>query len=119
MAGILHMMNAPIGGSSGLALLIDTANVNVANMLLANGWDGVSIIHPILTIGSGARIYSLSTGIPALTSGALPIGSTLTIISLLDSLKASVDGLKIPPLLFSNWPSDNILILFISIQSLL
>ena len=35
------MLNAPIGGSSGLAVFVDTANIVVSDMLLANGWDGV------------------------------------------------------------------------------
>lgn len=81
MAGILHMINAPIGGSSGLAILIDTANVNVANMLLANGWDGISVVHPIVTIEEAAIVYGTSVYVPAFTTGSLPSGSTCVIIN--------------------------------------
>jgi hypothetical protein len=81
MAGILHMMNAPIGGSSGLAILTDTANVNVANMLTANGWDGISVVHPVVSIGAGARVFSAIAGVPALDTGTLPTGSTVTLIN--------------------------------------
>ena len=75
------MMNAPIGGSSGLSIIVDTANVNVASMLLANGWDGTSIVHPIVTIAEAARVYSAVAGVPAFTTGILPSGSTVTIIN--------------------------------------
>lgn len=75
------MMNTPIGGSAGLSILIDTANVNVANMLLATGWDGVSTVNPIVTIEANAIVYSTSIAIPAFTTGALPAGSTCTIIN--------------------------------------
>jgi hypothetical protein len=81
MAGILHMMNAPIGGSGGLTFFIDTPNINVRNLLLANGWDGVSVVNPIINIAITARIYSTSTAVAALASGTLPAGSTLTIIN--------------------------------------
>ena len=75
------MLNAPIGGSSGLAVFVDTANIVVSDMLLANGWDGVSIVHPVVAVGTGARVYSTSTLLPAFSSGTLPVGSTLTIIN--------------------------------------
>lgn len=73
------MLNAPIGGSSGLAIFVDTANVNVASMLLANGWDGTSVVHPIVFIGQAARVYSNSLSLPAFDTGSLPAGSTCTI----------------------------------------
>lgn len=81
MAGILHMINAPIGGSSGLSILIDTANVNVADMLLANGWDGISVVHPVVTIAPSARVYSAAAGVPAFSTGVLPSGSSVTLIN--------------------------------------
>jgi len=79
MAGILHTIISPIGGSSGLLIAVDVANLNVRDMLLANGWDGVSIINPVVTIGANAKVYSTSTSIPAFDTGVLPVGSTVTI----------------------------------------
>ena len=81
MAGILHAIIAPIGAGSGLVFAIDTPNINVHNLLIAQGWDGVSVVHPTLTILATAKIYSTSTAVPAFDTGSLPVGSTVTVLN--------------------------------------
>lgn len=81
MAGILHAINAPIGGAGGLVYAINAANINVRAELLKNGWDGVSVVHPTVLVLGTAIIYSTSTGIPSFDTGVLPAGSTVTLVN--------------------------------------
>ena len=82
MAGILHMLNGPLGGAGGLVFVIDTADTNIKTLLIANGWDGTSVIHPTVVIQSTAKLYASSTGTYALDTGSgWPVGCTLTIVN--------------------------------------
>jgi hypothetical protein len=80
VSGIIQMLNTPIGGSGGLTFAGDVANVNIHNLLISQGWDGVSVVNPTVVITAGARIYSTSTAIPAFDTGLFPVGSTLNIV---------------------------------------
>jgi hypothetical protein len=80
VSGIIQMLNTPIGGSGGLTFAGDVANVNIHNLLISQGWDGVSVVNPTVVITAGARIYSTSTATPAFDTGLFPVGSTLNIV---------------------------------------
>lgn len=83
MSGIFHsLVVSESSGVAGLLIATDTANVNLRAMLVAEGWDEVSVVTATLTIASTAKIYSNSTGVPALTTGApFPAGSSISIIN--------------------------------------
>ena len=45
MAGILHSIIAPFGtGGTAILFAIDTPNVVLTSILLANGWDGYLLL---------------------------------------------------------------------------
>lgn len=80
MAGILHSIIAPFGAAGTAIIFVnDTANVNLRNILLANGWDGISVVTQTVIIESTAKIYSTSTSTPAFDTGSLPVGSVINI----------------------------------------
>lgn len=84
MTAIQIVTNYPItaGVNTGNFIVVDTPNVNIRAILLANGWNGISIINVIFTIATSATVFSASTGVPALDTGvALPVGSSLQIIN--------------------------------------
>jgi hypothetical protein len=80
MAGILHSIIAPSGaGFSVILIAVDTANVNIRNILLSQGWNGISVVHPTVVIESTAKVFSASTATPAFDTGTLPAGSSVTL----------------------------------------
>lgn len=84
MTGIMHATIYPsqpgIGGSFSA---LDTPNVVIRDILVANGWDGITPITATYTVNAGVTIYSNSVGLPALTDGAaFPAGSLITIVIL-------------------------------------
>jgi len=83
MSGIQTLYFGIIAASGrSLNIISDTANFNLRTALLANGWNGTSPVVAQVTISSGIKIYSNSTGTPAFDTGAaLPTGSHITLIN--------------------------------------
>ena len=81
MSGIQTLYFGIIAASGrSINIISDTANFNLRTALLANGWNGTSPVVAQVTISSGIKIYSNSTGTPAFDTGAaLPTGSVIKI----------------------------------------
>lgn len=68
------------GGVPTLSLIVssNTEDLNLHTLAEANGWDGVSLVHLVVTINSGVTVSASATTSPALWTGsAFPIGSTI------------------------------------------
>ncbi len=52
---------------------------NVHDAAVAAGWDGVAPLNANITISSGVVIYSDNVATPAFSTGALPVGSSVTL----------------------------------------
>lgn len=69
--------NCSVNTPTLLTISSDTANYNIATAL----GNPTSAKNVILTINSGVKVYSNSTSQPALDTGTLPSGSTVTVIN--------------------------------------
>jgi hypothetical protein len=67
---------------SNLVISSDTADINLRNTAIANGWDTVTPLILTVTINSGVYVYSSSTATPAMQTGSsYPFGSSISIIN--------------------------------------
>ncbi|GIL18665.1 MAG: hypothetical protein BroJett040_24160 [Oligoflexia bacterium] len=62
-----------------VTLSSNTTNYNIRNAAIAAGWDQVIPVIANITINAGVAVYSTSSSTPALVTGVLTAGSTITI----------------------------------------
>lgn len=64
-----------------LTITTNTKNYNIRTAAIAAGWNGTVALITTVTINSGVRVGSSSTATYAMDTGAIPTGSTVSIIN--------------------------------------
>jgi hypothetical protein len=59
----------------------DTADYNLYNDLISNGWNGTKPLKVVVTINSGVQVYASSTSSYAFTISSIPARSSITLIN--------------------------------------
>ena len=72
----------PAGFSFSRTITSDVNNYNLFNEAVAAGWDQITALNAVVTIGPGVRIAStLSANSSFLISGSFPTGTTISVIN--------------------------------------